>query len=250
MNNNNKALDDDIVANKNRCNFIAHRGLSGLAPENTIPAFELAGEKGYWGVECDIHVTKDGQFVVFHDDTLDRMTNVKGFIKDYNLEELLKIEIINGINVTLFKELKIPLLEDLLKICNKYNMVPVIEIKNLSCMDYLNKLNDLLIKYNIINEAIIISFNLNYLIQYRNLNSNIKIQYLTNEINEDIINICTENRFDVDVNYGKLTKTLIENCHDNNIMVNTWTVDDPSISKYLVESNIDFITTNILQRSK
>lgn len=245
---NNETSNNKISSSK--CNFIAHRGLSGLAPENTIPAFLLAGKKGYWGVECDIHATKDGQFVVFHDDTLERMTNIKGYIKDYNLEELKKINIVNGNNVSSYKDLKIPLLEDLLEICKKYNMIPIIEIKYLRYFDEINKINELLIQYGLIDKAIIISFNYNYLKQYRGLNKNIKIQYLINEINQDVIKICTENKFDVDVNYGRLNKVLIDNCHNANIKVNTWTVDDPSISKYLVESNVDYITTNILQENQ
>ncbi|MEF3692634.1 MAG: glycerophosphodiester phosphodiesterase family protein, partial [Acholeplasmataceae bacterium] len=64
--------------------YIAHRGYSSKAPENTVPSFTLAGEKQrFYGIECDLYTTKDGQFVVFHDENLKRMTGVDGSIMDY-----------------------------------------------------------------------------------------------------------------------------------------------------------------------
>ena len=62
----------------------AHRGLWNAAegvPENSLPAFARAAEQGY-AIELDIQITKDGRIVVFHDDTLDRMTPAKGFVHD------------------------------------------------------------------------------------------------------------------------------------------------------------------------
>ena len=61
---------------------IAHRGLHDQqTPENSLPAFKKAIEKGY-AIEIDLQMTKDGVIVVFHDDFLDRMTNGKGNIKE------------------------------------------------------------------------------------------------------------------------------------------------------------------------
>ena len=56
---------------------IAHRGASGLAPENTLAAFSKAIEIGVDAVELDVHGTKDGQIVVIHDAALDRTTNAQ-----------------------------------------------------------------------------------------------------------------------------------------------------------------------------
>ena len=77
----------------------AHRGLHGtvdadeFAAENSITAFRRAVDHGY-AIEFDVHVTKDGEAVVFHDDTLDRMTGVSGKIKDFTLEELKKLSLL------------------------------------------------------------------------------------------------------------------------------------------------------------
>ena len=66
----------------------AHRGASGYAPENTLEAFQKAVELGADGVELDIQLTKDDQIVVIHDETIDRTSDGKGWVKDYTLEEL------------------------------------------------------------------------------------------------------------------------------------------------------------------
>jgi len=61
--------------------------------ENTIPSMEAAFKAGADMVEFDIKPTKDGQFAVFHDWTLECRTNVEGTTKDYTMEELKKIDI-------------------------------------------------------------------------------------------------------------------------------------------------------------
>lgn len=62
--------------------IFAHRGASAYAPENTMEAFELAAKQGADGIELDVHVTKDGEVVVTHDEKIDRVSNGSGFIKD------------------------------------------------------------------------------------------------------------------------------------------------------------------------
>ena len=68
--------------------FYAHRGLhGGGVPENSLKAFDLACEAGY-GIELDVHITADGELVVFHDDTLIRMCGVEGKTESKTLAEL------------------------------------------------------------------------------------------------------------------------------------------------------------------
>ena len=59
---------------------IAHRGFSGIAPENTLPALQLAIDSGADMVEFDVRVTKDHQLVVIHDATVERTTNGTGAV--------------------------------------------------------------------------------------------------------------------------------------------------------------------------
>lgn len=68
--------------------IFAHRGASAYEPDNTMEAFELAHKMGADGIELDVRLTSDGQMVIFHDNTLDRMTNMRGTIPEYTLAEL------------------------------------------------------------------------------------------------------------------------------------------------------------------
>lgn len=72
--------------------IIAHRGAKGMAPENTLGAFQLGLDQGCQGIELDIHLTADGEIVVCHDLTLDRTTNGKGRIVEKKLSEIKTLD--------------------------------------------------------------------------------------------------------------------------------------------------------------
>ncbi len=101
---------------------IAHRGLwGGDIVENSLTAYENAANNGY-PIEIDVFLTTDGHLVSFHDDSLKRMTGVKGFIYEKSLKELRELTLLGSTD-------KIPTLEEVLAICE--NKVPIlIEIKN------------------------------------------------------------------------------------------------------------------------
>lgn len=104
--------------------LVAHRGLhdnATAAPENSLPAFARAVARGH-GVELDVHVTLDGELVVFHDNTLARMTGAEGVLEDQTLEELRGLRLLQT-------DCRIPLLSEVLAVLN--GQVPLIlEIKN------------------------------------------------------------------------------------------------------------------------
>lgn len=72
--------------------IIAHKGASGLAPENTLSSIKLALEMGVDMIELDVRNTKDEQIVVFHDETVDRTTDGTGLVHDFTLEELKQLD--------------------------------------------------------------------------------------------------------------------------------------------------------------
>ncbi len=72
--------------------IIAHRGASGEAPENTMPAFELALQQGADAIELDVRLTADGVPVVLHDPTLDRTTNHQGLLRAVSVDRLRAID--------------------------------------------------------------------------------------------------------------------------------------------------------------
>lgn len=104
--------------------YFAHRGLhdnEGDAPENSMAAFCKAVDAGY-GMELDVHVTKDGIPVVFHDFKLKRVCGVNGNVEDYTYEELRRFRLCNS-------EERIPKLADVLNMVQ--GRVPlIIEIKS------------------------------------------------------------------------------------------------------------------------
>ena len=79
---------------------VGHRGAMGLRPENTLESFELAFDLGSDLVELDVHLTRDGQAVVIHDDTLERTTDVASrraraghvHVNDLTLKELQELD--------------------------------------------------------------------------------------------------------------------------------------------------------------
>jgi len=101
----------------------AHRGLhtpDKSVPENSLPAFKAAAELGY-GVELDVHITKDGKIVVFHDDDLSRLCGVGGRIKDMTWEKLRKLRVLGT-------EYPIPLLSEVLSVINGRGPI-IVELK-------------------------------------------------------------------------------------------------------------------------
>jgi glycerophosphoryl diester phosphodiesterase len=71
-----------------RPRIFGHRGASGTMPENTLPSFEAAIDAGAEILELDVHGTRDGRIVVFHDATLERTTDGSGPLQDRTLAEL------------------------------------------------------------------------------------------------------------------------------------------------------------------
>ncbi|MBQ9552268.1 MAG: hypothetical protein IJU96_05825, partial [Clostridia bacterium] len=138
--------------------MVAHRGYSAVAPENTLPAFKLAGENGFWGAECDISPTADGAWVIMHDDTVDRTTNGEGKVIDFTLDELRALAIDEGNNVEQYPNTRVPLLTEYLDVCKAYGMYAVIEIKGCTPVGQLDSLAMLLSAREEKERFIIISF--------------------------------------------------------------------------------------------
>ena len=81
-----------ILLSPDRVVAIAHRGGSGLRPENTLAAFDHAISLGVDGLELDVHLSRDGEAVIIHDKTLQRTTNAVGAVKDLTADELARLD--------------------------------------------------------------------------------------------------------------------------------------------------------------
>lgn len=107
----------------------AHRGSSGTHPENTIAAFKAAAKLPVHGVEFDVHMTKDHELVVIHDETINRTSNGTGFIKDLTLAELKKFDFGSWYSPK-FKQETIPTLREVLYVFKDTHHHLNIELKS------------------------------------------------------------------------------------------------------------------------
>lgn len=229
--------------------LVAHRGLSSLYPENTIPAFEGAAEYGFEAVELDIHTTKDGEWVVIHDEVVDHMTDSEGEVKDFTLKEIRSLNIDSSSHIEQQgmkgSRLMIPTLRETLDVCKETGIVPVIELKG-GELNQLPGLKALLDEYEFSDEAIIISFYEEYIEEYRKLDSDIEIMYLATAPTRADIDWCIEHNFGINYSWYCLYKSLpaVIYAKAKGLSTGVWTVDIPVVGDFVALLGVDFITTN------
>lgn len=226
--------------------YIAHRGFSSVYPENTIPAIDAAIKKGYYGVEFDIHTTKDGIWILNHDSDIDKMTNGTGEISEMTYDELQEYNIDNGNGIENYENLKLPKFEDALELISESGVVPFIEIKGYDPVAFKNLL-DIIDNYNLTESAVIISFDMEALLGIRELNNSIKLMYLTNNLTKEDVDVClTNGNIGVDINFGNIFKMqdALKYAQDNGLEAAAWTVDFPVVSDLLNLFGIKYITSN------
>lgn len=107
----------------------AHRGWSGLYPENTLLAFQKAIELGVDGFEMDVQLSRDGEVVVFHDETLDRVTGYHGYLRDLTVSELKRLDASSGFR-GLYGKNEIPTLREFLELVAPTELIVNMELKN------------------------------------------------------------------------------------------------------------------------
>lgn len=224
--------------------IIAHRGLSSIAPENTLKAFELAGkEQRFFGIECDIHETKDHQFVVMHDSNLSRMTNVDLNIKDLTLDEVRKYKITSGKGIKNYPDEVIPSFEEYLEMCVYYDKVAVIEVKEVLELTSLTDVVNMIENHSGL-KAVIISFNINYLKYIRALSSHIELQLLSDDLKEETIYDARVNQIDLSLGHELITPDLVKRLKKEGFKIAIFTVNDPKLQVHYAKMGIDFLTTD------
>jgi len=213
--------------------IIAHRGASGIAPENTMASLKKAIEQKADGVELDVHLTKDNIPVVIHDETLNRTTDGSGYVKDYTFKELNKYDAGSHFDER-FSNQKIPSLREVLELSSELKIINI-ELKNNKI--YYNGLEEkvlsLIKDYEIEDRVIISSFNHYSINKIREMNQKLELAILYKSwlfepwvyaerlkinnihphflaINEEIISKCNEKNIRVNV-YGTNDSKQIEN---------------------------------------
>jgi glycerophosphoryl diester phosphodiesterase len=110
--------------------LFAHRGASAHAPENTLPAFELALQQGADGVELDVKLTSDGHIIVMHDPSVDRTTDGHGRVRDLSLADFRKLEAGAWYSES-YRGTKVPMLDEVFEAIGKRCVINV-ELTNYS----------------------------------------------------------------------------------------------------------------------
>lgn len=210
---------------------VAHRGASGLAPENTMAAHRVAFRSGAHMIETDVQETEDGKLVCIHD--FDRTTNGSGAIAELSYRELRELDAGNGE--------KIPSLEEVLDY-TRGKLKLNIELK---VTDIEKKVLDFVKERKMIPDITISSFLHGTLIATRNLDTEVSTAVLVTNLQDDMISYVNELEANaLNPNHKTISPVLVNDAHSNNILIFPWTVNDSSRMQVLYNLGVDGIITD------
>lgn len=232
---------------KGNTRMVAHRGVSGIEPENTNFSFVAAGNRTYFGIETDIHRTADGEFILTHDDNAKRVSGVDHVIEETDFATLRALCLFDKDGTTDRTDIHMPTLEEYIRISKRYEKVCVLELKNHMEEADVRRIIDRIEALEYLDRVIFISFDFENLIYVRNYRPSQSVQYLFWEFGDVEWKRIREYRFDVDVHHRALTEEIVKELHGLGVRVNCWTVNQPEIAEKFVSWGVDFITTNILE---
>lgn len=227
----------------------AHRGFSGVYPENSPLAFQMAVEKtDADGIESDVHISKDGQLVIFHDASVERTSNGTGFIKDHTYEELLQLDI-GAWKSPEFAGQHIWTLGQLLDFCLETKMLLNLELKNYEVFyeGLEQRVIDEITSRHMEQQVSISSFNHISMQEFKRLNPEIETGLLYDKPFLDMeAYISRSNADNMHPRYMLLQyqPELMDLYHSRNMKVNVWTVDDPADIRDMVNRGVDGIISN------
>jgi len=228
----------------NTTKIIAHQGASVHAPENTMAAFQLAMDLQADGIELDVMLTKDGQVVVIHDDTVDRTTDGTGRVRDMTLAELQKLDAGNGE--------KIPTLQNVLDAFGGQYLINI-ELKNYSSpFDSLPVVvAEILNKTVNLGDAVMIStFNPFNLSRFRRRCPKVKMGLLTTPTKAKLW-LWRLFKYDaLHPYYEDVDQTLVAAVRERQQEINVWTVDDPEAIRRMAALGVDSVITNDPQAAR
>lgn len=240
-------MKDTIKFDRKNVRMVAHRGVSGLEPENSCAAFIAASNRSYFGIETDVHVTADGRFVIMHDDNTLRTTGVDMVIEESRYEDIKALRLLGYDKESSRSDLAVPDLVDYIRICKHYGKTAVLELKNPMAEGHILGIIGEIRGVGYLENVIFISFSLeNCLILRKHLPEQ-TIQYLVTKVEDGLLETLTENRLDADIYHKYLTVEQVRTFHENGIKVNVWTCNTEELGEKLVDMGVDFITTNILE---
>ena len=215
----------------------AHRGASHYCPENTLMSFYMGVQMGANGIETDVQKTKDGILVLFHDDTLERVTGEKGSVSDYTHQEL---KAFNVKKEALYD--KIPTFEDFLEHFAHRDITFAIELK---VPNIEKEVSELIYKYGIQEKSVVTSFDFDYIKKFKEIAPSIRTGYLTVEVTNDLLNTLSSLGVEEICPKGnRITSADVEKWHSMGFNVRAWGISDTTVMKKVYDTGADGMTVN------
>ncbi|MCR8969909.1 glycerophosphodiester phosphodiesterase [Facklamia sp. 7083-14-GEN3] len=237
--------------------IIAHRGYSAKYPENTMLAFKEAAKFPIEGIELDVHLTKDQEVVIIHDESIDRTSTGSGYVKDMTLTELRQYNYyaqFQHTQVSSSSDIQIPLLREFFEWMQPLDIKVNIELKtNIFRYEGLNiKVLELIREFKLEDRVLISSFNHHSVRDFMRLAGDSKIEYgfLTASGQLNPGKYCKEHGVG---HYHPAFVTLdpedIEECHRQGVEINTYTVNEADHIQMMIDAGVDRIITNYVERA-
>lgn len=224
----------------------AHRGASGYAPENTLPAFQKAVDMSADGVELDIQMTSDGHLVVCHDEKIDRTSNKSGLLKDFTLAELKEMDFSNGMMD--YKGTKISTMEEVFDLLKNTNLTINIELK--TGIFFYPGIEEAIINltksFNLMDRVIFSSFNHYTIMKIKELYPDSKCGFLYSDGIIDMPNYAKAHGVEAlhPALYNIKYPNFIRSCRNKNLEVNVWTVNEENYMLMCCQAGVNAIITN------
>ena len=229
--------------------LIGHRGVAGLAPENTLEGFQIAAAHGINWVEFDVQFCASGEWVLFHDAELPRTTNGKGLIFEKTWTQLKGLDAGSWFAPT-YKNARIPLLEEALRTLLTLNVYPVIEIKTFGPPQK-QALSALLRRVQAVwpftaPQPLFSSFDLQTLLLLRAYDPDLLIGYLVSDLNTEAITLAQQKSFNsLHCQATSITPTLIAEAHLKKLPLLAYTVNDPLKIQSLLQQGVFAIFSDL-----
>lgn len=229
--------------------LFAHRGFSGIYPENSPLAFRMAAEKtNADGIESDVHLSKDGQLVIFHDASVERTSNGTGFIRDLTYAQLLELDI-GAWKSPEFAGQHIWTLGQLLDFCREARMLLNLELKNYEVFyDGLEqRVIDEVCARGMQEQVFVSSFNHISMQRFKDLCPEIETGLLYDKPLLDMEHyLLPSNADNMHPRYMLLQyqPDLMDLFHSRGMKVNTWTVNDAADMRDMIHRGVDGIISN------
>ena len=222
----------------------AHRGASEYAPENTLSSFYLGLVQGANGIETDVQRTKDGVLVLFHDDTVDRVSDGQGKLCDFTLAELEKLKI-HGNNTCGFYD-KILTLEEFLEKFSNYDLSFAIELKGEGVEE---ETLAMVKKFGIFEKTTFTSFKFDYIKKIKELDPNARVGFLTqNTCEEHIEQLIGIGGEEIAPKASEITEENIALYRSRGLGVRAWGVQSTELMKKMCALKVDGMTVNFPDR--